>query len=112
MLNILIGANDVCGACLDTQTYSADNFESRIDSVLAKARSNFPKTVVNLMMMFNVSGVYEITKNKPQCKIKRIARLSLEWYLVNFYILVVPFFAADNLLLKPMRYGAKQRRRD
>lgn len=60
MLTILIGANNVCNFCNNGELEKRDNadkFEETMRQVLTQAREYFPRMVVNLVQMFNVSQV-------------------------------------------------------
>ncbi|KAJ3183707.1 hypothetical protein HDU85_002136 [Gaertneriomyces sp. JEL0708] len=69
-LQILIGANDMCGVCKDGKL-TGDVYERQLRAVLEKIRTNLPRTVVNVMSIFKVSQVWDLTKNEFDCKVKR-----------------------------------------
>jgi len=58
LLTLFIGANNLCGACAGRQESLPEYFESHLDQVLAKIKDSLPRTFVNLVTIFNISGVY------------------------------------------------------
>ncbi|KAI8817250.1 uncharacterized protein EV422DRAFT_229073 [Fimicolochytrium jonesii] len=75
-LNLLIGANDVCGSC--TTPTTSQQYDAYIRNVLEKVRKNIPRTIVNVISLFKVSQIWELTKRDPHCIGLRIAGLHLE----------------------------------
>lgn len=71
LLTILIGANDACDNCdLDYVTpvdqvvdAFAENFKNALNLIYEK----FPRTLVNVVLQFNVSLVYDIAGNISYC---------------------------------------------
>jgi len=78
MLTIEIGPNDLCSACSGNQSFTvADKFEKDLRDTIEKLRANVPRLLINLMEMFNLSGVYLAGLKNTFCKdIHRV--LSLE----------------------------------
>jgi phospholipase B1 len=69
LLTILIGYNDLCLGCSDDVPYlTADDFESNLRDILEEVHSKIPRVFVNLVQLFNLSMVYEKSKNIPHCK--------------------------------------------
>jgi hypothetical protein len=70
LLTILIGANNVCYSCKKNNMERYDNgdkYETALRSVLERTRELFPRTFVNLVLMFNVSQVYYIALPDKHC---------------------------------------------
>jgi phospholipase B1 len=82
LLHLLIGANDMCYIChpgLAQSVYSPDKYELRIRSILSKIQQHLPRTIVNVVHLFSVSGIHHLTKNDPHCKkVRTIPGYSLE----------------------------------
>jgi len=72
LLTILIGANDACSLCESPNRPSvkeaADKFGLVFDNVINKLQQQVPRLFVNVLPMFNVSGVYYLTRNVSYCK--------------------------------------------
>lgn len=68
VLTLLIGANDLCSVCQLAQPYNEPElFETGITAVLETIRTNIPKVFVNIVQMFNISGVYELSLQRTYC---------------------------------------------
>lgn len=68
LLTILIGANDLCLACSGNVPFlTADDFEKNLIDVLEEVRTKIPRVFVNLVPMFNLSQVYEISLKSKHC---------------------------------------------
>jgi phospholipase B1 len=68
LLTIFIGNNDACIGCLDPRkVLTPERFEFNMRQVLLKLKTNIPRLVVNIMLQFNVSQVYDLTLNDPYC---------------------------------------------
>eukprot|EP00026_Physarum_polycephalum_P011428 Phypoly_transcript_11654.p1 GENE.Phypoly_transcript_11654~~Phypoly_transcript_11654.p1 ORF type:complete len:337 (+),score=40.66 Phypoly_transcript_11654:93-1103(+) len=69
VLSILIGANDLCASCtfLDKKFLDPDEFEAHLSSVLENVRKNIPRVFVNLVEMFNISQVYDLSLKTKRC---------------------------------------------
>jgi phospholipase B1 len=76
LLHLLIGGNDICGVC--TEEYEKyqmqpDTYETRIRDILNSVRDRFPRTIVNLVGLFDVNGISKMTKTDPWCaKIRNV----------------------------------------
>lgn len=69
MLTLLIGANNLCRACdpeFDIFDEAAE-FEASLRQLVGKLRT-IPKLFVNLVSIFNISQVFNITENSLQCE--------------------------------------------
>jgi len=72
LLTIFIGANNLCNACVDNGHHwdsSPAYFESHLDKVLGLVRKTIPRVFVNLITIFNISGVYYAGKTSEYCTI-------------------------------------------
>jgi len=68
LLTILIGANDLCASCTRLQNYlDPDEFEAHLSKVLEEVRMNIPRVFVQLIEIFNISGVYDLSLKTPIC---------------------------------------------
>jgi phospholipase B1 len=69
VLTIFIGANNLCKACDDRYSVydSAVEFKKSLQHILLRVKDNFPKTFVNLVSIFNISGVFEISLSSDYC---------------------------------------------
>lgn len=69
VLTILIGANNLCRACDPEFDIfdAADNFEDSLRQLVAKVQATIPKVFVNLVSIFNVSQVFDITEKSLEC---------------------------------------------
>jgi len=70
LLNIMIGANDLCASCVypEHKKLSPDEYETHMRAILEKVRLNIPRTFVNLIQLFNLSQVYTLSLQSPTCK--------------------------------------------
>ncbi|KAG8803599.1 hypothetical protein FRC18_007251 [Serendipita sp. 400] len=70
-INLQIGSNDLCWLCgqaaLEIGPGSADDFERNIRYTLEALRKAIPNSVVNLLAVFKVSDIFELTLNEPYC---------------------------------------------
>jgi phospholipase B1 len=68
VLTILIGANDMCAVCGASQPYAVPaNFETDLIAVLERVRTYVPRVFVNLVQMFNLSGIYTLGLQSSYC---------------------------------------------
>ncbi|KAJ3394824.1 hypothetical protein HDU92_006490 [Lobulomyces angularis] len=77
-INIFIGANDLCGACL-INSLSPDLFELGLREILYDL-STIPNTIVNVQALFPVSQIYDLTKDDVYCLKLRNRGLSFECF--------------------------------
>lgn len=71
-LNLLIGANDACPYCYylfdrPTVQEAGDIFEKNVEAVIAKVQANIPKVFFNILPLFNLSGVYNLSIKSDYC---------------------------------------------
>jgi hypothetical protein len=73
LLTILIGANDACDKCdlfsdsHITPEQAAEEYYTNIAAAVDSIYSLIPKVIVNVLPMFNVSQVYNISQNADYC---------------------------------------------
>ncbi len=75
LLTLLIGANDACPLCNFkndshiTPEQAAEIYSTNIENTLVYIQSTIPKILVNIMPIFNISQVYNISLNSTYCDI-------------------------------------------
>jgi len=76
LLTLFIGANNLCGACEGRTESQPEYFEQHLDQVLSLIQQNLPRTFVNLVTIFNISGVWYAGHTYKYCEFiwKYIAR--------------------------------------
>jgi len=72
IVNLIIGANDVCPYCFlgpfrPTIEQAADNYEMYLSQVVQQAYEKIPRLFFNILPMFNISQVYNLSLNYPFC---------------------------------------------
>ncbi|KAJ9114369.1 hypothetical protein QFC20_001512 [Naganishia adeliensis] len=73
LLTLSIGANDVCDYCLTGNKStrlgpgSPEAFVSNIETAVELVRQNIPRTIVNVVGLFTVSEIYNLTMKQPPC---------------------------------------------
>eukprot|EP01119_Soliformovum_irregulare_P007145 TRINITY_DN19544_c0_g1_i1.p1 TRINITY_DN19544_c0_g1~~TRINITY_DN19544_c0_g1_i1.p1 ORF type:complete len:351 (+),score=86.50 TRINITY_DN19544_c0_g1_i1:1563-2615(+) len=69
MLTILIGANNLCLSCFsDLSVFeSANVYQQYLEQTLNKIQSKIPKVFVNILDIFNISQVYELSLQSEWC---------------------------------------------
>ncbi|KAI8147359.1 hypothetical protein BJV82DRAFT_595202 [Fennellomyces sp. T-0311] len=66
LINLQIGSNDLCLSCSNTPfDLSAEAYGNYVSAAIERIRTNIPRTIVNLMGTFKVSGVYTVTEDGP-----------------------------------------------
>ncbi|KAG0170908.1 hypothetical protein DFQ28_001416 [Apophysomyces sp. BC1034] len=70
MINIQIGSNDQCASCIDDMMNITrpEMYGSYLDKAVARIQQNIPRVLVNLIGVFNVSGIYDITSGQKYCE--------------------------------------------
>lgn len=58
LLTIFIGANNLCSACYNSQSSDPDFFEAQLRQALQLIEKYLPRTFVNVIGIFNISGVW------------------------------------------------------
>ncbi|KAG0163768.1 hypothetical protein DFQ30_011035 [Apophysomyces sp. BC1015] len=70
LINILIGYLDICGSC-KTEFYNIhnpDTYEAFVDNALKRIREKIPRVLVNLIGLFNVAEVIDLTAHQKYCE--------------------------------------------
>jgi hypothetical protein len=69
LVTVLIGANNLCASCIEWMNPfdTAAEFGASIDKTL-DTLTTMPRTLVNVVQLFNLSSVYEVSKGSPYCK--------------------------------------------
>ncbi|KAI8929574.1 hypothetical protein BC831DRAFT_274909 [Entophlyctis helioformis] len=81
LLTLFIGSNDVCLGCIRggiDGMLSPEAFELHMRQVLDTLRSRVPRLVVNILMQFNVSQVWDATHKDTRCTLLRTSGLVFE----------------------------------
>ncbi|KAJ1559884.1 hypothetical protein HK405_008981, partial [Cladochytrium tenue] len=92
LLSLFVGANDLCAACpaaaheavadSDKATAGfldpADKFEAAVRLAVDSVRRNIPRTVLNLMLLPNISQTWDLTHDDPWCAKLRASGLVYE----------------------------------
>ncbi|KAF7726751.1 hypothetical protein EC973_008439 [Apophysomyces ossiformis] len=70
MINIQIGSNDQCGSCIDAllDILTPEKYGQHLDKALERIHQNVPRVLINLIGVFNVSGVYTVTTGSDYCE--------------------------------------------
>uniref|UniRef100_A0A8R1HM15 Lipase_GDSL domain-containing protein n=1 Tax=Caenorhabditis japonica TaxID=281687 RepID=A0A8R1HM15_CAEJA len=73
LVNIFIGANDICVYCEDvyfnaTAPHGSTTFENNIIKAVTLLQQNLPRTIVSLTSMFNMRMLRKIDKKKYFCE--------------------------------------------
>jgi phospholipase B1 len=76
LISVMIGANDICRSCRNLLT--PDQFEENMKSLFEKIRLQIPNTIINAYQLFNVSQLYDLTKDSTVCQEKRASSLTSE----------------------------------
>lgn len=70
-LNLIIGANDVCGLCFNKElppiSSVGDYYERNLRNVIQMASLKIPRLFFTILPMFNVSQVYWISQSSSYC---------------------------------------------
>jgi phospholipase B1 len=78
-ITLFIGSNDACISCIAGDSFlSPNNFEKTMREVISEVQRRIPKVILNVHQQFNVSQVWDLTKDIPYCKNIRALGLSLE----------------------------------
>ena len=69
VLTIFVGANDMCIQCeeIQIQPTSPDDYEKYFRDTLQALRSRIPRLFVNVVQLFNVSMIYEVSLRSEHC---------------------------------------------
>jgi hypothetical protein len=67
LMTIFIGANNICPSCRGGGDTTPDFYEQMLRLILNKIYNQIPRTFVNIVMMFNISQVYDIAMTSDYC---------------------------------------------
>jgi len=68
LLTIFMGANDLCGVCHNGLPGTLANFEAHLRETLLQTQARIPRTFVQLISLFNISGVWDVAQKDIYCK--------------------------------------------
>jgi len=68
LLTLFIGANNLCGACEGRQESLPTYFEQHLLQVLTQIQQQIPRVFVNLVTIFNISGVWDAGQTSWYCR--------------------------------------------
>jgi len=68
LLTVLIGANDLCLCCDGRQSSQPATFQKNLRAVLQQVQSSIPRVFVNLVTIFNISGVWDAGQTSDYCR--------------------------------------------
>jgi len=66
LLTLFIGPNNVCSSCDDD--YNPDYYEKELRLILNKVYAQLPRTFVSIVLLFNISQVYDIAMESDYCQ--------------------------------------------
>jgi len=69
LLTLFIGANNLCGACEGRAESKPEYFGAQLRQVLTQIEQKIPRVFVNLVTIFNISGVYYAGQDYTYCEI-------------------------------------------
>jgi len=68
LLTLFIGANDLCGSCTLLGGFLTPNmFETHLTTVLESVRKTIPRVFVQIVEIFNISQVYDLSLKTKAC---------------------------------------------
>ncbi|KAJ3104299.1 hypothetical protein HDU97_009375 [Phlyctochytrium planicorne] len=133
MINVLIGANDLCSACNGDAAQTPNGFETSFRTAMQALRNNYKNTIVNAIQIFNVSQVYFPQQSDSYCSFaqgilnecpcsktaanralmdsytvqynQRISKVAAEFNFSDFVVNVQP--AVSNLVINSLNFLAK-----
>ena len=68
LLNLFIGANNLCVSCHGSTHGQPDFFETNLIAALTKVRQEIPKVFVNMLTIFNISQVWDSAQGNVYCQ--------------------------------------------
>jgi len=68
LITLFIGANNLCGACEGRAESLPEYYESHLLQVLTQIRDTIPRVFVNVVTIFNVSGVWYAGHSYAYCE--------------------------------------------
>jgi len=69
LLTLFIGANNLCVCCHNDSRGTPEYFETHLRSILSQIQATIPRTFVNIITIFNISGVWNAGQEYEYCKI-------------------------------------------
>jgi len=69
LLTLFIGANNICGSCKGDSDTQPAYFEQNLRNVLTLIEQKIPRVFVNLITIFNISGVWDAGQTSEYCRI-------------------------------------------
>jgi len=69
LLTLFIGANNLCICCHNDSRGTPEYFAENLRAILTSVQQNIPRTFVNVMTIFNVSGVWNAGEQYAYCRI-------------------------------------------
>ncbi|ORY98046.1 hypothetical protein BCR43DRAFT_546773 [Syncephalastrum racemosum] len=72
MITIQIGSNDQCASCdsSSAEDVTAEAYGKYVSDAVERIRQNIPRVIVNLLGVFRVSPVYDISAGQEYCRPK------------------------------------------
>lgn len=67
LLTILIGANDLCASCENNTFLDPNEYENHLIATLEGVRTNIPRVFVQILEIFNLSQVYNLSLKTKYC---------------------------------------------
>ena len=67
VLTLFVGANDLCVVCRMKKRFDSSEYGESLRRILDEIRPRFPRTLVNIVEMFNVSAIYRATEGQAYC---------------------------------------------
>ncbi|KAI9318206.1 hypothetical protein BX666DRAFT_2105389 [Dichotomocladium elegans] len=70
MITIQIGSNDQCASCnpLLSGEVTADKYGTYVEAAVARIKAEVPKVLVNILGVFPVAPVYDISQGEEYCR--------------------------------------------
>jgi len=68
LLTLFIGANNLCGACHDNSNTLPEFYEAHLKDVLQRIKDKIPRVFVNVVTLFNISGVWYAGQDYFYCE--------------------------------------------
>jgi len=82
-LTLLIGANNLCQACVNEARSSPANYEAALDEAFAYLRTQIPRTFVSVITMIKLSTVYNTIQTSTYCKSVRTLLFQTECLCIS-----------------------------
>jgi len=69
VMTLFIGANDLCASCqfIEKGFLDPEDFGKHLMATMQRVRSSIPKVFVNIVGIFNISQVYNLSLKKKSC---------------------------------------------